>query len=218
MPALRFFGHACFAVTASYGSALLVDPFHSGEFGGAMTCPPLPDEFDYVVTTHDHADHAAVDAVPSARVVPSPGVAGPFRLEHTVAAHDEFGGRLRGGLTRILRIHVEDRVVVHLGDLGERPSGPLLAWLRETPIDALIVPVGGYFTLGGDGAAELCSLLDVRRVLPCHSEDDGLRLRKMAGRGLFVRRFGDVRIAKTIPLDQIEESAEAQVMLLERPR
>ena len=49
-------------------------------------------------------------------------------------------------------------VVAHCGDLGERPEGPLLQALVDAKLDVLIVPVGGYFTLGADGAAELVRL------------------------------------------------------------
>lgn len=217
MPTIRFFGHACFSITAGDGSTLLIDPFRSGGFNGAMSCPALPDAFDYVVTTHDHDDHAAVHTVPGARVVGSPSQAGPFAIDHAVGAHDEHGGRLRGGLTRLLTISVDGQRVVHLGDLGERPCGALLASLRQRPIDALLVPTGGYFTLGADGAAELCALLQPRFVIPCHSADDGLLLPELDSAARFLERFGQALTVDALELVS-EPSASLQTVRLTRPR
>lgn len=172
---LTFYGHACFSLEAGR-TTLLLDPYESGALGGAVALPPLPDQFDYVASTHLHVDHSATHTVPSADVLEGEGVAGPFHVERCTAFHDEYRGALRGGTTDVLRIRVNGVTVVHLGDLGERPTGALLDWLRQIPIDALLVPVGGYFTLSPLGAREVVRLLQPRIAVPCHSADDGVTL------------------------------------------
>jgi L-ascorbate metabolism protein UlaG (beta-lactamase superfamily) len=188
---LRFHGHACFSIEAEDGARLCIDPYESGDFGGAVALPPLPNTFGAWIATHEHSDHNAGHTIPSAERLRAPCTWGAFSIERRSAWHDEFGGRLRGGATDLLRVTVDGCTVLHVGDLGERPTGDLLAWLIETPIDALIVPVGGYFTLGPDGAAELAALLRPRWVVPCHSADDGVRLSQLGPRAPFLARFDE---------------------------
>src|SRR5690606_14167799 len=66
--------------------------------------------------------------------------------------------------------------VVHASDLGERPDGATLAWLRAPRVDVLLAPAGGYFTLGPDGFAELVERAQPRVAVPCHLADQGVRL------------------------------------------
>lgn len=183
---IEFFGHACFGLTAA-DVAVCIDPFEPGPL---IDRPPLPDRFTHWTATHRHFDHAAGHAVPSAVEVVGEGSVGPLRFERRTAAHDEFGGRLRGGMTDIIRVtnSESNRVVVHCGDLGERPVGGLLEWLAAVPIDVLIVPIGGYFTLGADGARELVELLKPRAVVPCHAAEHGGRFPELASEELFLAR------------------------------
>lgn len=189
MSTLRFHGHACFSLSLPDGRRLLLDPFEPGGLGGAVRLPALPDVFDLVACTHHHVDHNAVHAVPSATPVAAPWREGDVRIDRIPAAHDEYGGRLRGGHTDILVVTTPDGVVAHCGDLGERPEGPLLEALVDAKIDVLIVPVGGYFTLGADGAAELVARLKPRVAVPCHSADDGVALPALGPRTAFLSRF-----------------------------
>lgn len=183
---LEFFGHACFGIR-SEDVRLCVDPFESGAM---VDRPSPPDRFTHWIATHAHADHSAGHVIPSATQVHAPVSVGPLRIEAHEASHDEFGGRLRGGLTDVLRITDADTgtVVVHCGDLGERPVGPLLRWLNEVPIDLLIVPLGGYFTLGADGALELAELLRPRAVLGCHAAEHGGAFAELASESLATGR------------------------------
>ncbi len=186
---VRFHGHACIELQDVDGVRICVDPFESGGFGGAVALPPLPDHFAAWVASHDHVDHSAGHTIPQAERLVAPTRAGRFHVDTHTAFHDEFGGRLRGGSTDALRFTADGVTILHCGDLGERPDGALLAWMQERPIDLLVVPVGGYFTLGPDGAAELTATLAPRFVLPCHSADDGVRLPQLGPRRLFDARF-----------------------------
>jgi L-ascorbate metabolism protein UlaG (beta-lactamase superfamily) len=93
-------------------------------------------------------------------------------------------------MTDVLRVTdtATGEVVVHCGDLGERPVGKLLKWLVQVPIDVLIVPVGGYFTLGGDGALELARLLSPKAVIPCHAAEHGGMFSELASADLVLSR------------------------------
>lgn len=210
---LRFHGHACVSLTLPSGRRVVVDPYASGALGGAVALPPLPDTFDLALATHDHVDHAAFGAVPSA----TPVAAG-YRDEELVtraltAAHDPLGGRLRGGTVNVLTLDVGPVRVVHMGDLGERPRPALLGPFADQRIDALIVPVGGYFTLGPDGAAAWVDALQPRIAIPVHSADDGVTLAQMGPRADFVRRFGAVEHAAELTLDGTGDGPTRVVVL-----
>lgn len=221
---LRFFGHACFGVQTEEAH-LCIDPFESGGFGGAVTLPPLPDAFTHWIATHEHGDHNAGHTLPSAVRVAAPPAGcvttvGDLRIEATLAAHDEFGGKLRGGLTALLRVTTPTpegpQVIVHCGDLGERPTGALLDWLLETPIDVLIVPVGGYFTLGPDGAAEVVRLVQPRTVVPCHAREHGVSLPELGCVDGFFERVGTPEMRPRIS-DTTAETSPPPVVALSLP-
>jgi L-ascorbate metabolism protein UlaG (beta-lactamase superfamily) len=162
-------GHACVTLTAQSGQKLLIDPYQPGGFGGRMRYPPIEVSPDYVATTHDHADHAAIDAVPGdpeelsgARDVS----AGPFRIRRFEFDHDEYDGRRFGGSVDVLRIEADGRSVVHGADIGQSPPPSVDPPLRGS--DLFMVPVGGLYTIGAGQAVEWCARLAPRRVMPIH--------------------------------------------------
>lgn len=198
---LRFHGHACVSLTLPSGRRVVADPYRSGALGGAVTLPPLADAFDLAIATHTHVDHAAFDTVPSATVI-----AAGYRDDELVtwsvtAAHDPLGGRLRGGSVELLVFDAGGVRVVHLGDLGERPRPTLVEPFSGQRIDALVLPVGGYFTLGADGAAAWVDALAPRFAIPTHSADDGVTLPQMAPRADFTRRFDAIEAAPSLRLN-----------------
>ena len=67
MLTIRFHGHACFGLDLPDGSSLCIDPFEPSGFGGLLPGRPIPDRYSRVVCTHEHADHNATHAIPSAR-------------------------------------------------------------------------------------------------------------------------------------------------------
>lgn len=186
---LTFHGHACVGLRTPRAH-LCIDPVPVAGFAGHSDLLPLPDHFTHAVATHAHADHSAFGEVTSACALPLPGLREDgvpgLRIESRLAPHDEYGGRLRGGMTHLLRISVPRAsggtplTIVHLGDLGEVPAGVLLAWLREQPIDVLIVPVGGYYVLSPLAALETIALCRPRTAVPVHASDQGIPLPVMA--------------------------------------
>ena len=75
------------------------------------------------------------------------------------------GGALRGTNT----IHIlaaEGLRVVHLGDLGHELSGEQLAPLRGC--DALLIPVGGFYTIDAETAKRVADAIAPRVIVPMH--------------------------------------------------
>lgn len=227
---ITFWGHACIGVHVDHAPLLLIDPFDPKGLGGITGPSPIPNAYPYVIATHIHSDHAAFHTQPQAKVLHAATQETPLSLptqgleiHARRVAHDEFGGRLRGGTTLILDIRIAGRRLVHCGDVGERLHGPTLSWLQEPRPDVLVVPAGGYFTIGADGAATLASEVQPRHVLFCHTRDDGLPLPQMEGRAVIQRRTAawqqteatSLTLTPTPPTSSAE--AEVQVVWLTRP-
>jgi L-ascorbate metabolism protein UlaG (beta-lactamase superfamily) len=79
--------------------------------------------------------------------------------------HDRSEGRQRGQNT-IFKIKSEDLRIVHLGDLGV----PLTAAQVDEigPVDILMVPVGGTYTVDAAEARVVVESLQPKIVIPMH--------------------------------------------------
>jgi L-ascorbate metabolism protein UlaG (beta-lactamase superfamily) len=186
---LLFHGHACWSITFADGRSLVLDPWTPGALGGALALPPLPDTFTWSASTHEHPDHDGGRSLSSALPLSCRARTERFSIDYWVAGHDEHGGRLRGGSVRVLDVRAGGIRIVHCGDLGERPAGAFLAWLRAPRVDALLTPVGGHYTLGADGAAELVARCQPRFALPFHASEDGCTLSELSSRRGFLARW-----------------------------
>lgn len=166
-PGLEFLGHAAVRIVASGGESLLVDPYVAGGFGGKMGYDPLDQSADFVWATHAHADHSAYGEVPGdPEIIEEPGAFGPFELQTWTLAHDEYGGRRRGGLVEVTRIAVGGRTIIHLSDVGQSPPGRIPAAFRHP--DILLATCGGYYTVGATQAREWAGRIGARATIPIH--------------------------------------------------
>ena len=152
---ILYHGHACFELRSSEGSAVF-DPYAPGKVPG-LVLPAL--RSDRVFCSHGHADHAYAEGVALTGEEPS------YRVETFPAFHDHEGGRKRGSNT-VTAITAEGLRVVHCGDLGHPLSAELAGAIG--PADVLMVPVGGYYTIGAEEAAGVCEALQAKLILPMH--------------------------------------------------
>jgi L-ascorbate metabolism protein UlaG (beta-lactamase superfamily) len=186
---VRFYGHACFRLCVEHGPSICIDPYRPGSLGGSVILEPIPDTFDYIVCSHGHVDHSATNTMASGQVLDADYETQEFSVRRHQVFHDEFGGRLRGGTTDILTFDLGEHRIVHMGDIGERLTAQQIADWQPGSIDLLLVPVGGYFTLGADGAFELVEKLRPSFVVPCHAANQGVTLPQLADYSHFTRRF-----------------------------
>ena len=148
-------GHACFTLETAQGT-LVTDPYADGSVPGL---PPVRLTADAVYCSHGHSDHNA------AQLVTLTGKDLTVSVEELPTFHDDQKGALRGENT-IHVITAEGLRVAHLGDLG-----CALTAAQEEKIsgcDALMLPVGGTYTIDAAAAAELVGRLHPRLVLPMH--------------------------------------------------
>lgn len=153
---ITWYGHSCFSLTLE-GYTVVLDPYAPGSVPGIA---PLRTAAHAVLCSHGHADHNAWEAVN-----PLPARENPFQISMLPTYHDDRQGTLRG-LNLIHILEGGGLRVAHLGDLG----CPLTAEQTQllTGLDALMIPVGGYFTIGPAKAAELILILKPRVVIPMH--------------------------------------------------
>ena len=158
---IQWLGHSCFRVEAE-GYSVVFDPYEDGSVPGLA---PLHPTADAVFCSHDHFDHNAVQTVTLT------GRALPLQVEKIAAYHDNVEGTQRGPNT-IHILHGDGMRVAHLGDLGHMPSEEALALLRG--VDALLLPVGGFFTIDAPTAKAVADAIGPRVVIPMHYRREGM--------------------------------------------
>ena len=165
MVKVEWYGHS-FVVLEHSGIRLAIDPHD----GASLNLPTHRVAADYVLVTHNHYDHNAIEVVSG-----SPGVIkwrlGKTALDNEIEVlgipsyHDKSGGELRGPNT-IYKIRLGDLTIVHAGDLGHLPDKDLLDQISG--VDLLILPVGGVYTIDAYEAWEIVRDASPRLVLPVH--------------------------------------------------
>ena len=150
---ITWLGHASFALESG-GCRIVLDPYRMDDY------PPMHTQADAVFCSHGHFDHCCTDAVE----LSTKGNA-TFTVEKLATFHDDKRGALRGENTvHILR--AEGLTVVHCGDLGHFPAEAQLAAISSA--DAILIPVGGYYTIDAATAKRVCDAAKPRVIVPMH--------------------------------------------------
>ena len=174
--AITWYGQSCFLVTTAEGVRILIDPVNMGDYKVDPAVEP-----DVVTVSHNHFDHNAVDTVsgspqviygkeregddPQQKVLPVDTTVKGVHI-YDVSSH-HFDTPDRPTLNAIFVYEFDGLRLVHLGDLGERLSDEQLE--KIGPVDILMIPVGGKYTIFGDKArAVVAQLRPKRLVIPMH--------------------------------------------------
>jgi L-ascorbate metabolism protein UlaG (beta-lactamase superfamily) len=171
---IEYLGHACFCVTAGDGTRLVTDPYEAGGFDGAIGYNTVGIEAEGVTVSHEHADHCHVASVkgdPQVIRTTDGGTVGPFNISGTMTAHDTAGGAERG-LNIVFVIEADGLRVAHLGDLGHALSIEQVKAIG--PVDVLLAPVGGFYTIDATTAAAVADALGAKVIIPMHYKTDKL--------------------------------------------
>jgi L-ascorbate metabolism protein UlaG (beta-lactamase superfamily) len=165
---IKWYGHAAFLITSAQGTRFIIDPYESGAFGGQLSYGRIKDQADFVLITHDHADHNDTKDLPGApQVIKGSGsktVKG-VSIKGVATYHDPSKGSERGSNT-VFTFKVDDIRVCHLGDLGHILSDKELAEIGV--VDVLLIPVGGYFTIDPKEATRVAEQIKPKVVIPMH--------------------------------------------------
>jgi L-ascorbate metabolism protein UlaG (beta-lactamase superfamily) len=193
---ITWLGHATVLIETAFGTNLLIDPFIAGnpKYPKDFVLPP---KIDYVLLTHGHGDHIA-DAAPVAQehgstvvaiyeladYVAKKGVANTIGMnlggavsldrvnvtmvdaKHSAAAADENGSHYVGVAAGFVLELPVGPVLYHAGDTSVFGDMQLIRELYQPRV--VMLPIGGYYTMGPKEAALACRLLEPEVVLPIH--------------------------------------------------
>ena len=203
---VTWIGHSCFKIESN-GYSIVIDPYEDGSVPGLH---PVREQADMVLCSHEHGDHNARHCVE----INSSGAENPFKITKIETYHDDKKGFLRGSNT----IHIiEDgnSRIAHLGDLGCMLTEEQMIDLSG--LDAVLIPVGGYYTIDASQAVKLLDRIKPRMILPMHyqsSEKAGLTfgyevLDSLVG---FLEYFDSVATLEESVVDTEETSANVVVL------
>ncbi len=201
---IKWYGHAAFLLTTATGTRIIIDPYRSGAFGGALSYGKITDEADVVLTSHDHDDHNYTDDIGGK--FQRLAAAGTYELEGlTVRAvetfHDASEGKERGE-NLVFVVEADGLRVVHLGDLGHALSTETLRRIGRA--DVLLIPVGGFYTIDAKEAALIMGALGPAVTVPMHFKTEKCDF-PIAGVEEFVKGKSQVRVAEGAEIEVTKE-------------
>ncbi len=161
---LRYYGHSLFTMQLESGYTILTDPY-----GAFYAYPRRTLQADLVTVSHHHHDHDSLDMVAGVQTVldkagrfdPAPGVV----ATGIACWHDDAHGQKRGP-NLIFVLEAEGLRIAHLGDLGHVLDAELVKSIG--PLDVLLTPVGGNYTVDARAAQQNMALLRPRVTIPMH--------------------------------------------------
>ena len=160
---IEHLGHSCFKLTESTGTSIVCDPY-SEEVGFHM--PAI--SADAVTVSHGHYDHNAIEKVggnPKIIDKESSIDLSGVEINSVKSFHDGNRGKKRGE-NIIFKFRMDGIDVCHLGDLGEDCSSDLIETVL--PVNVLLIPVGGNYTLDAEMAKEYVDRIMPDIVIPMH--------------------------------------------------
>ena len=179
---ITWLGHSCFALEED-GYRLITDPYR-----GVPGYAPIRAAAHAVFCSHDHFDHNFRAGV--ALLTPREN---PFAVREISSWHDDVHGAKRGPNT--IRCFTAGGVTVcHLGDLGHLLSQEQVRQIG--PVDVLMIPVGGVYTLGPGEARAVAEQLSPRCLVPMHYRHAPYGLEELGGAEAFLAQYAPSEVRR----------------------
>lgn len=157
---ITWLGHACFMLE-SESYKILIDPYKDGCVPGLRLQKQCVHE---VICSHEHTDHNFREI---ATILPA--LLSPFSVTSLATYHDDKNGSLRGK-NKIHMLEAHGIKVVHFGDIGCDITDEQCDMLKNA--DAVMLPVGGFYTINAEQANAMLKKLSPRLVIPMHYKTD----------------------------------------------
>lgn len=180
---LEWWGQSMFRLLSPRGAHIAMDPF--GDIGYRI---PERQEVGVGIVTvsHEHLDHNNISVTGAGVVLRGLTADGWAEIDErptqdvrfrTVASwHDDSQGSERGR-NAIFIFETGGLRIVHLGDLGHRLTQAQIDAIG--PVDVLLVPVGGFFTIDAAGATAVMEQLRPRLTIPMHYKTEDVTIREL---------------------------------------
>lgn len=154
---ITWFGHSCIKVNAN-GYTIVFDPYKDGSVPGY---PALHVKANQILCSHKHADHYGIENV---NIIDTDKPC-PWKIIPIHSYHDHEKGTKRG--SNIIHILENKNLrIAHMGDIGCMPTKEQMEQLKN--IDVMMVPVGGFYTMGVNEIKTLIDQLHPMAVIPIH--------------------------------------------------
>jgi L-ascorbate metabolism protein UlaG (beta-lactamase superfamily) len=179
-------GHAAFEMTLN-NKKILIDPWLTGNPKAPLKSADISD-VDYILVTHDHADHGLNDALKIAKRTNATfvGISELSKYASSKGVKNTAGMNI-GGVMEADGLNFIMTYAVHSSRLGN-PVGFVIRSARSSiyhPGDTalfgdmsiigrlyhprvFIVPIGGHYTMGPIEAIEAIKLVKPKIVIPSH--------------------------------------------------
>lgn len=117
-------------------------------------------------------------------------------------------------ITCAASLKAEGMRIAHLGDLGHTLDPETAAKLK--PLDVLMIPVGGYYTICPQQAKEIAIALDAKTIIPMHYRGAGIGLENVAYVDDFLALWDDDDIVYLPGCEyEVKPSAKRQIVVFE---
>jgi L-ascorbate metabolism protein UlaG (beta-lactamase superfamily) len=176
---ISWHGQSFFVIKSGKGTNLATDPHLIPEYGRALSL-----KADAVLMSHAHNDHTQLEAIPNKDKKAIKVIKGfkgvgqradwnevneefkEFKVRGVPTYHDDVQGMKYGKNTAFV-IEVDGWKICHLGDLGHLLSPAQVKAIG--PVDVLMIPVGGIYTLNGSEARKVVEQIKPKEyIIPMH--------------------------------------------------
>jgi L-ascorbate metabolism protein UlaG (beta-lactamase superfamily) len=176
---ISWHGQSFFTIKTGGGTTIAIDPHAIQEYGRLKGL-----RADIVLISHNHTDHNQLGVIENIKdknvhIITGLKAGGlkadwnpvdetikDVRIRSVGVFHDDMGG-LRFGKNSIFILDVGGWRIVHLGDLGHVLTPTQLK--KIGPVDVLMIPVGGVYTINGSEAKEVVLQIKPKEyIFPMH--------------------------------------------------
>jgi L-ascorbate metabolism protein UlaG (beta-lactamase superfamily) len=212
---VKYYGHSAFLISSKGGKRIIIDPYKPGAFG-SISYGEIPDEADVVLVSHDHDDHndsGGIVGNPEVFGIPGKQSVHGIEFNGIPTFHDSSSGKERGK-NIIFTFTLDGITLCHLGDLGHVLSQSEVEAIG--PVDLLLVPVGGFYTIDAKEASEVARQLNPAIIIPMHFKTGKCDF-PIAPVEEFTKGKADVKVMNSseISLDKGELAKETKIIVLQ---
>ncbi len=160
---ISWLGHSSFRLEESTGTVVVTDPYHP-YVGYDM--PSV--RADIVTISHHHKDHGYLEAIDGSPTVVDKAGAYDIMGVHMLAQHSWHDGKkgAQRGENLVFRYRMDGVELCHMGDIGEECNTLLVESIA--PVNILMIPVGGNYTIDAEQAKEYVDRIMPDIVIPMH--------------------------------------------------